>query len=58
MKQWEGEGESRNIMNYFLSATESQNHRMSGVGRDLCGSSSPIDLPKQGHLDQVEQDRV
>ena len=30
--------------------TESQNHRMVGVGRDLCGSSSPIFLSKQGHL--------
>jgi len=28
----------------------SQNHRMFGVGRDLCGSSSPTLLPKQGHL--------
>ena len=26
-----------------------QNHRMVGVGRDLCGSSSPTLLPKQGH---------
>ena len=31
----------------------SQNHRMFGVGRDLCGSSSPTLLPKQGHLQQV-----
>jgi len=29
---------------------ESQNHRMVGVGRDLCGSSSPTLLPKQNHL--------
>ena len=28
----------------------SQNHRMVGVGRDLCGSSSPTLLLKQGHL--------
>jgi len=28
----------------------SQNHRIVGVGRDLCGSSSPTPLPKQGHL--------
>jgi len=28
----------------------SQNHRIEGVGRDLCGSSSPTPLPKQGHL--------
>jgi len=25
-----------------------QNHRILGVGRDLCGSSSPTPLPKQG----------
>jgi len=28
----------------------SQNHRMVGVGRDLCGSPSPTLPPKQGHL--------
>ena len=33
--------------------TESQNHRMAGVGRDLCGSSSPTLLPKQGHPEQA-----
>jgi len=27
-----------------------QNHRMVGVGRDLCGSPSPTPVPKQGHL--------
>ena len=31
---------------------------MFGVGRDLCGSSSPIPLPKQGHLQQAAQDLV
>jgi len=36
--------------------TESRNHRMFGVGRDLCGSSSPILLPKQGHLQQAAQE--
>jgi len=35
---------------FFLLFTESQNHRIVGVGRDLCGSSSPTPLPKQGHL--------
>ena len=35
-----------------------QNHRMFGVGRDLCGSSSPTPLPKQGHLQQAAQDVV
>ena len=29
---------------------------MVGVGRDLCGSSSPNPLPKQGHLEQAAQD--
>ena len=38
--------------------TESQNHRIEGVGRDLCGSSSPTLLPKQGHLQQAAQDLV
>ena len=36
----------------------SQNHRIVGVGRDLCGSSSPTLLPKQGHLQQAAQDLV
>jgi len=31
---------------------ESQNHRMVGVGRDLCGSSSPTLLPKHPGLSQ------
>jgi len=35
--------------------TESQNHRMFGVGRDLCGSSSPTPLPKQDHLQQKQK---
>ena len=38
--------------------TESQNHLMLGVGRDLCGSPSPTLLPKQGHLQQAAQDLV
>ena len=33
--------------------TESQNHRMFRIGRDLCGSSSPTPLPKQGHPEQA-----
>ena len=37
---------------------ESQNHRMVGVGRDLCGSSSPTPLPKQGHPQQAALDLV
>jgi len=31
---------------------------MVGVGRDLCGSSSPTLLLKQGHLEQAAQDLV
>ena len=31
---------------------------MVGVGRDLCGSSSPTLLPKQGHLQQATKDIV
>ena len=31
---------------------------MVGVGRDLCGSSSPTRLPKQGHLQQTAQHLV
>jgi len=31
---------------------------MVGVGRDLCGSSSPSLLPKHGHLQQVVEDLV
>ena len=38
--------------------TESQNHRMVGVGRGLCGSSSPNPLPKHGHIEQTAQDLV
>jgi len=38
--------------------TESQNHRIVGVGKNLWGSSSPIPLPKQGHLQQAAQDLV
>jgi len=35
-----------------------QNHRIVGVGRDLCGSSSPTLLLKQGHLQQAAQDLI
>ena len=31
---------------------------MEGVGRDLCGSSSPTPLLKQGHLEQAAEDLV
>ena len=33
-------------------------HRMVEVGSDLCGSSSPTLLPKQGHLQQAAQELV
>jgi len=36
----------------------SQYHRMFGVGRDLCGSSGPTSLTKQGHPEQAAEDRV
>jgi len=38
--------------------TESQNHRMVGVGRVLCGSSSSTPPLKQDHLQQPAQDLV
>jgi len=31
---------------------------MFGIGRDLCGSSSPTPLPKQGLLQQAAEDLV
>jgi len=40
-------------INSISAETESQNHRIVGVGRDLCGSSSPTLPPKQGHLQQA-----
>ena len=36
----------------------SSDHRIVRVGRDLSGSSSPIPLPKQGHLQQPAQELV
>jgi len=44
---WEGGGTFHRII------TESQNHRMVGIGSDFCESSSPTLLSKQGHLEQV-----
>ena len=43
---------------WIYLASQLQNHRILGVGRDLCGSSSPTPLPKQGHLQQAAQDLV
>jgi len=37
---------------------KSQNHRMVAAGRDLCGSSSPTLLLKQGHPEQAVEDLV
>ena len=59
-----GEGCSPRKVSAELSAPRKagslwlQNHRIVGVGRDLCGSSSPPLLPKQGHLQQAAQDLV
>ena len=41
---------SHRLLTGCQTITESQNHRIVRVGRDLCGSSSPPPLPKQGHL--------
>jgi len=38
--------------------TQSQNHKIFGVGRDLWGTSSPNPLPKQGHLEWAAQDSI
>ena len=50
------------VKKFFLmfscNFTESQNHRMFEDGRDLCGSSSPTALPKQGLLQQAAHDLV
>jgi len=43
---------------YLHIITESQNHRMVGTGRDLCGSSSTAPLPKQRHLQKAAEDCV
>ena len=45
-------------VSYVYMHTENVYHRMLGVGRDLCGSSSPPPLPKQGQLQQAAQDLV
>ena len=48
----------RNAKPLSIRCPGSQNHWMVRVGRDLCGSSSPTPLPKQGHLQQPAQDFV
>ena len=50
--------ENDKAISISVQITEPQNHRMFGVGRDLCGSSSPTLLPKQDHLQQAAQDLV
>jgi len=42
----------------FKATKKYWNHRMLGVGRDLCGSSGSTPPPKQGHLQQDAQDLV
>jgi len=42
----------------YLEWSFSQNHRMVGVRRELCGSCSPTPLLKQGHLQQAAQEFV
>jgi len=39
---------SHKIEEFFENVMQSQNHKMLGVGRGLCGSPSPTPLPKQG----------
>ena len=43
-------GRATGVIYLELCKNLSQNHRMVGIGRDLCGSSSPTLLLKQGHL--------
>jgi len=55
-------GNTAHMFNKFFLENQrkwfSQNHRMVGVGRDLCGSSSPALPPKQGHLQLAVEDLV
>jgi len=48
----------RVVLDNLADGALGQNHRMVGVGRHLCGSSSPTPLLKQGHLQQPAQDHV
>ena len=49
MPVWTKQKPSFPLHGWKSLTSEGQNHRMLGVGRDLCGSSSPSPLPKQGH---------
>jgi len=46
------------IKDHLVPTSLLQNHSMFRVGRDLCGSSSPTLLQKQGHLQQAAQELV
>jgi len=46
----------RNPCCFYPPFTESQNHRIVALGRDVCGLSSTTPLPNQGQLEQVAQD--
>lgn len=53
----ESKGENRSVTARWpkvpIIPKESQNHRLLQVRRDLCRSSGPTPLFKQGHLDQM-----
>jgi len=51
-------GSAQKSRDHTAGCRQTQNHRMVGAGRDLCGSSSPTPLPKQGLLQQAAQDLV
>jgi len=51
-KKWRLNTKCKTSVSQNHRIAESQNHRIVGVARDLCGSSSPTPLPKQGHLQQ------
>jgi len=58
---WQGNFENgchSGVIRDFNEQAISQDHRMVRVGRDLSGSSSPTPLPKQGHLQQAEQELI
>jgi len=47
--------QAKGVAARLLGQWKSQNHRIVGVGRDLCGSPSPTLLLKQGHPEQAAQ---
>ena len=48
----------KDIRSIYIGKYKSENPRRDEVGRDLWSSSAPSPLLKQGHLEQVDQDRV